>query len=890
MKTTPPKLLRSLLYKCCNTALWESIEGDLTELFFLDLKKKGKRKAQINYFLNALAFLRYHRLRKRQNSKTLNHMGLIKNYLKVSYRDLKRNKTFTGINLFGLVAGMTVSLLMFQYVLFETSFDDFNKDTERIYRVINDRYQNGELVQHGAITYPTIGPTMKADFPEIESYTRMTFSGSNFINYENETFRTGDYLIADEHFLTFFDYELLKGQKEECLDAAFKMVLTKQFAEKLIKKGENVTDLIGRPIHFNYEKPFMITGILENPPANSHLQFSFITSYKSFIAIAGEEVDNSWEWSDFYHYIKLKEGVKKESLDGKLADFGKRYFKEGEVSGGDEKFFLQSLKEIHLDDSMEYEIGVVTNGNTVWLMLYIAIFIVVIAWINYINLNTSRAIQRAKEVGIRKSVGALKGQIIRQSFTETLLMNLIALITSIGLVILLQPAFNNLTGLELSMSIVLFSSIWGIPFPLLLFATLLVSLAFVALYPALLVTRFSTQDVLKGSFKLKGEIAWLRKGMVVFQFSLAVILITATIAIARQIEFMVNQDLGVDVDNTMVVYGPVMTNWDSTFINKIDLFKKSLSSLSGIEGATISNRVPGSLMGRIFQVTSKADPEAQNLTSNFINVDHDFSELYDLEFITGRDFGFTDHDLDGSKVKNIVINESAVPLLKFDSPENAIGQSINFWNKDWTIIGVIKDFHQQSLHKKIEPIFLIPYYDTGNNFSIKFSSQVTPALVEAVEKRYDQHFPGNYFDYYFLTDEIKSLYDNDVRVSRVSNVFAALSIIIAVLGLYGLVMITLVRKTKEIGIRKVLGANLGQLLRLMSKEFLLLVFIAVLIGAPMSYLILMEWKAGFAYSIHIGFGLIFISSFLLILISTITIGFQTKKITKNNPVESLRWE
>ncbi len=817
-------------------------------------------------------------------------MALIKNYLRVSFRDLKRNKTFTAINLFGLVAGMTVSLFMLQYVLFETSFDDFNADADRIYRVINDRYQSGESIQLGPITYPTIGPTMKKDFPEIEAYTRMTYSGDNFISFEDKLFRTGNYLIADEHFPSFFSYEFLKGDRQECLDAAFKMVLTRKFAERLIKKGQDVTDLIGKSLYFNDPRPFIITAIMENPPNNSHLQFDLITSYKSFVAIAGEGADNSWRWSDFYHYVKLKKEVDPAILNAKLDDFGKRYFKEGEVSGNVEKFFLQPLKEIHLDDSMEYEIGVVTNGVTVWLMLCIAIFIVCIAWINYINLNTSRAIQRAKEVGIRKSVGALKSQIIRQSFTETLLLNLIAFILSIGMVLLLQPAFSQLTGLELSMSIILYSSIWGIPFPLLLIVALWVALALVALYPALLVTQFSTQDVLKGSFQLKGEITWLRKGMVVFQFSLAVILITGTIAIARQIEFMVNQDLGVDVDNTMVVYGPVRTNWDSTFINRIDLFKKDLSSLSGVEIATISNRVPGSNMGRIFRITSEADPEAKNLTSNFINVDHEFSELYNVEFITGRDFEFADHHIEGAMVKNVIVNESAISLLKFSSPEDAIGKSVNFYNKDWTIIGVMKDFHQKSLHQKIEPIFLLPYYDTGNNFSIKLTSQVTPALVEAVEKRYNQYFPGNYFDYYFLEDEIKALYNNDVRVSRVSNVFAILSIIIAVLGLYGLVMITMIRKAKEIGIRKVLGANLSQLLTMLSKEFLTLVIIAVLVSAPISYLALMEWKAGYAYSTNIGFGLILLSSFMLILISVLTIGFQTKKITSNNPVESLRYE
>ncbi|MEO1255260.1 MAG: ABC transporter permease, partial [Bacteroidota bacterium] len=345
MKATPPKFFTKLLSKCCKKSLWESIEGDLTELFILDLKKKGKSRARFNYYLNALAFLRYHRLRKRQNPKTLNHMALIKNYLKVSFRDLKRNKTFTTINLFGLVAGMTVSLLVFQYVLFETSFDNFNKDLDRTYRVINDRYQNGELVQHGAITYPTIGPTMMKDFPEIETYTRLTYSGSNFISYENEVYRADNYLIADKNFLNVFSYKLVKGERKECLDAAFKMVITRSFAEKLKKQGEDVTSLIGKPIYFNYPTPFMITGIIENPPNNSHLQFDFITSYQSFIAIVGEGADTSWEWSDFYHYIKLKEATNYENLNAKLVDFGKRYFKEGEVSGGDsggdEKFYLQ---------------------------------------------------------------------------------------------------------------------------------------------------------------------------------------------------------------------------------------------------------------------------------------------------------------------------------------------------------------------------------------------------------------------------------------------------------------------------------------------------------------------------------------------------------------------
>lgn len=887
MRVSPPKILTKALAKYCNRHLWESIEGDLFELFQSDLEKMGARKAKVNYLLNALAFLRFYRLRN-GNSKTENNMALIRNYVKVSFRDLKRNKTFTGINLFGLVAGMTVSILMLQYVIFETSFDTFHQDYDRTYRVVNDRFQNGELVQHGTITYPTIGPTLVKDFPEVESYTRMTYNTRNYVEYENELHLTNNFLIADEHFPSFFTFDMIKGQKETCLDAAFKVVLTESFAKKMMNSGEEVTDLIGESVTI-YGDPFKITGILADPPTNSHLQFEMLISYKTFIAMAGEGADNSWEWSDFYHYIKLKEGVEVASLDEKLADFGIRYFKQGEVSGGEETFILQPLSEAHFDPSMEYEIGDVTNGETVWLMFAIAIFIIIIAWINYINLNTSRAIQRAKEVGIRKSVGAQKGQIIRQFFTETILINSLALFISVLLVVLLQSSFNQLTGLDLSMLVLWNSSLAGIPFPILFFGALFLLLSLVALYPALLVMRFSTQDILKGSFKLKGEITWLRKGMVVFQFAIAVILITAAIAIGRQIDFMVNQDLGMNIENTMVVYGASMSEWDSTFINKIDRFKSDVKTLSGVEMATASGRVLGSRMGRIFQIQSSSKPEDPNLTSNFFTTDHDFFDLFEVEILAGRKFTFNDHNLDGALVKNIAINRSAAKLLNYE-PEDAVGRTVTFWDKDWTIIGVVEDFHQMSLHEKIEPIFLLPYYNTDNSFSIKMSSTPTEALISSIENKFETHFPGNYFDYFFLKDHVKQLYNDDIRVGKISKVFTVLAIIIAILGLYGLVMMTLVRKTKEIGMRKVLGASLSQLLVLLSKEFMVLVVIAVFIGGPLSYFALQKWQAGFAYSTEIGVGLIAISSFLLVLISVLTLVFQTKKISTNNPIESLRCE
>lgn len=890
MNSASPNIINRLLSKFCHPDLWESIEGDLSELFLIDIKRKGKRKAQINYLLNALAFLRYHRLRKNKNSKTQTNMSLIKNYLKVSVRDLKRNKVFTAINLTGLITGMTASLLILQYVLFETSFDNYHEDADRIYRVINDRYQNGELIQHGQITYSAIGLTMEADFPEVEASTRMLPNGRSYITYNDEQYLSNNLLIADEHFPTFFSIDFIAGQREQSLDATRKIVLTRVLAERLVGPEGDLASLIEQSLYLDDENPYKITGIVENPPLNSHLQYDAVSSYKTFVADVGERGDSSWDWSDFYHYVKLKQGVNVSSMDDKLTDFGVRYFKEGEVSGSDEKFFLQPLKEAHLDNSMEYEIGDVTNGRVVWMMLSIAIFIVLIAWINYINLNTSRAIQRAKEVGIRKSVGAQKGQIIWQFFTETLLLNFFSLLISIGAVSLLQSTFNTLTALDLSLMTLVTAQIWGMPFPILFFSFLLLALILVALYPALLVTRFSTQDILKGSFRLKGEIVWLKKGMVVFQFSVAVILITAAIAIGKQVDFMINEDLGIDYDNTMVIYGPGQSEFDSTFIGRIDRFKNEVKTLSGVEMATASNRVLGTRMGRVFSIKSSSNPEAKNLTANFIQADHDFAEVYNISILAGRDFNSTDHHLQGARVKNIMVNQSALDLLKFSSSQEAVGKSVNFWNKDWTIIGVVNDFHQLSLHEKISPMFLIPYLSTYHNFSLKLSTAPTESLIATIEKKYQSLFPGNFFDYYYLEDQVAQLYNDDIRVGKISKVFTILSILIAVLGLYGLVMMTLLRKTREIGMRKVLGANLGELLLSISKEFILLVLIAIAVGAPLSYFAVLEWKAGFAYSADMGFGLILGASSILLLISILTIVFQTKRISRNNPVESLRCE
>lgn len=878
-----------MLQKCCHPQLYEAISGDLQELYDLDLEAYGQRKADRRYWINSMLFLRYHRLRKRQTSKTHNNMSLIKNYVKVSWRDLLRHKTYTSINLVGLVSAMTVSLMILQYVVYETGFDRFHADHDRIFRVVNDRYQEGKLVQHGTITYPTIGPTLAKDFPEIESFTRITYNTRAYIGYNNDLHLTEQFLIADEHFLPFFSFELLHGDAETALEAPFQAVLTESFARRLLKPGDDPGQILGQSIDV-YGAPAEVTGILRDVPSQSHLQFDMLISYKTFIAMAGEEADNSWLWSDFYHYVKLNEGSSTETLAPKLVEFGKRYFKDGEVSGGEEKFFLQPLTEAHMDITMEYEIGIVVDGQVAWTMLVIAGFILLIAWINYINLTTSRALQRAKEVGIRKSVGAGRAHVIFQYLVETLMVNGIALFTSIGLVWLLQPFLNQLTALNLSLGTLWSGELFGIPFALLFVFAFVLSLLLLSLYPAMLLAGFKAKDVIHGRYKLEGEAVWLRKALVLFQFITAIALINGALAISEQVDFMLNKELGLDIENTLVVYGPSMTQWDSTYISKVDQFKGELQGLTGVKAVSTSGRVVGDRMGRIFQVKSNSNPGAKNLALNLVRVDHDFEELYDLQVLEGRGFEPTDHNNDPYLVDNVVINETAVAYLGFGSLTQAVGASINFYDRDWTIIGVVNDFHQLTLHEKIAPIALLPYYGTEHSYSIKLENEPTEAVLSNIQQLYDDAFPGNYFDYFFLEDKYLRHYRPEMRLSYVSNIFTILSIIMVILGLYGLTTMTLEKKVKEIGIRKVLGARVVQLLFHLARDFAVLMLIALALGVPLSLYVIGLWKADFAYTAQLGIGSVAMACLLVIVFTGIPIALQGRRVASNNPVNALRNE
>ncbi|NQZ78304.1 MAG: ABC transporter permease, partial [Ekhidna sp.] len=665
-EVNPPKLGIFLIKSFFDEFLQEAIEGDLYELFIEDYEQKGRSFARRRYLFNVFMCLRHYRLR---NSNKSNQMGLFSNYLKIAFRDLKRHKLFTAINLFGLIAGFTVSLFMLEYVLHELSFDRFHSKGEQIYRVVHKRYRNGELIQHSNITMPPIGRMMKNDFPEVLESTRM-FPDWAHIEVGDRVLRAEHVLAVDEHFLSILDFEVLYGDKsKENLNDAYEVVLTESFAKRLVSKGETLESLINKTFKLNGDWLSKVTAIVKDPPTNSQLKFDLLVSFASYIDQWGEEADNSMTWSDYYHYLLVDEQADIEALNQKVAAFGGRYYAEEIASGLNEEFYLQPFLGSHLGPYYEYDIAEVVDGKVVWMMLGIAILLVFVAWVNFINLSTSRVLQKAKEVGVRKSLGATRRQIVTQVSIESLVLNVGSLILSFLLCFILQPYFNKYLGLSLSINDLVYAQVWGLPF-LALFLTGFVLLALVlSFYPGAIIAAFRLQDVVKGTYKARGEVKGFNHALVVFQYCVSLLLIVGAIVVGRQVSFMMDKDLGVDIDQTMSIYGPDLTRWDSTFIPRTERLKNEISAFSGVTQVTATNRSTGRNMGVIAGIRSSVDAEKFKITCNTINIHHDFSETMGLEILAGRDFDRTDHHNHWRDVNNIMINESALDLFGFESAE-----------------------------------------------------------------------------------------------------------------------------------------------------------------------------------------------------------------------------
>jgi putative ABC transport system permease protein len=819
---------------------------------------------------------------------------MFKNYLKIAVRNLIRNKVYSVINIGGLVIGITTCLLLLQYVNFKLSYDQFNQNVDDIYRVVNDRYQEGKLIQHGTITYSGISPAMQRDFPEVVNHTRVEPLGEVIMAHEDKKIRTQNSFAVESTFLQMFNYPLWAGNPKTALQEPHTIILSESLARKLFEvKDKDFASLLGIPVNLQSDPiPYKITGICKDVPENSHLKFDFISSYITLYT--GE---NSWRdaeynftSSDFWHYVQLKSEADYKALETKFPTFSDRYFQGNKVSGSDEVFYLQPLAKAHLYSDFEYEIGNIGSATVVWGLLVIAFFIINIAWVNYINLATAKSVERAKEVGVRKVMGGVKKQLVSQFFMESVLVNGVAIVFAFILVYLLQPAFNNLLQTNLSLSYLFAKGLYGYSILIGLLLVVIIGIFLSGLYPAFVLSSFSPITVLKGRFSTSVKGVFLRKILVVAQFSITIALIAGSIVVLQQMKFMHEEELGFNMEQMLLVRPPSLTTWDSTFIDRMNDFKESIKQVAHVKGATTSWNVPGGETGRSFNVRQADSATSTKFTMRHNSIDFDFINLYGIKLLSGRNFIPIDHGSDGEKLHNILLNKSAAKLLGFATPESAIGKSIMRGQKKWDVIGVIDDFHQKSLRYPLEPMLFMPFYSTNSTISVKINPAEVAKTIEAIKQKYEVFFPSDLFDYAFLDEHFNQQYQNEQLLENTFGIFSGIAVFVACLGLFGLAMFSAAQRTKEIGIRKVLGASMLQITTLLSKDFLKLVMLAFVIASPIAYYFMDKWLADFAYRISISWWVFGLSGISALLIALLTVSWQSIKAALMNPVKSLRSE
>ncbi|MCW3109881.1 MAG: hypothetical protein JWQ09_4387, partial [Segetibacter sp.] len=805
---------------------------------------------------------------------------MLKNYFKTAVRNLMKNKIFSLINIAGLSIGMAACLLILQYVSFQLSFDEFNKNANDLYRVTNDRYQNGKLIQHGTITYSAIGKAMEDDFPEVINHTRVRPAGPDIIINKDKKIGEQQGLAVDNSFLEMFSYPLIAGNKSNALSKPNTIVISETLARKMFDiRDNNYEQVIGKTLVRNNDAPYNITGVCKNAPENSHLNFSYLISYITLYSgqYPWKQADYDFTDSDFWHYVQLKHGTDYKILQAKFAGFSQRHFQGNKISGSEERFYLQPLSEAHLYSDFEYEIGNTSSATVVWSLLIIASLIIMIAWVNYINLATAKSAERAREVGVRKVSGATKSQLVKQFLTESLMINLVALLIALLFVGLLQSSFNDLVQHHLSLSYLFENGLNGFNISLLLISLMITGIFLSGFYPAFVLSSFKPILVLKGKYTTSAKGISLRRALVVGQFAVTVTLIIGSFVVYSQMKYISRQNLGLDISQVLIVKPPQLTNWDSTFISKENTLQAELKQIPDVLGVANSWNVAGDEAGRDFDLSRTGAGGDAHYTTRKTGISPEFINVYDIKLLAGRNFVNTDYNPDREKIHNIIINENIVNLLGFSSPKDAIAKTIHVEGKKWDVIGVTADFHQKSLRYPLEPMILFPLYSTYSPLSVNVDAKNISQTIAAIKAKYDAFFPGNLFDYFFLNDRFNSLYANDQLFGKVFAIFSGFAIFIACLGLLGLSLFATMQRTKEIGVRKVLGASVSNIVILLSKDFIKLVVVAFVIASPVAWFIMHNWLQSFAYRINISAWIFVVAGLLSVFIALTTISFEAIK-------------
>jgi putative ABC transport system permease protein len=808
---------------------------------------------------------------------------MFRNYFKIAFRNLMKYSFISFINLFGLTVGLTCCFLILAYILNELSFDKYNRNANNIYRVtrlFRNPQTRATTLNLGTIA-PPFAPLLKHDFQDIRQITRLIDFSPVPMRYEEKKFNEQGVFFVDEHFFDVFDVDVLQGNPAKALHDPYSVMLSEEMAKKYFGNEDPMNKVIKANNQFNLK----VTGIYKALPANSHFHPAIMISFNTLkdSAVYGEEnLRTNWGNNSFFTYILVPDHFDPRKMEAQFPAFLDRYMHEddGKFKTSDGTALnLQKLTDIHLRSHLDYEAEENGDIKRVYIFSAIALFILLIACINYMNLSTARSALRAREIGIRKTIGAQRKEIITQFLSESIIVSWMAMILALGLTWLILPWLNKITGQPLSISILLRPKI------LLAFGLAPFIVGFLSgIYPALFLSSFQPVKVLKGLFKAGGANISFRKVLVTAQFAISIVLIISTAVVFRQLRFMQEESLGFDREHIVTL------SYNGGLDDKFDAYRNEMLANSNIRNVSRSSRIPtGRLLDEMGTKINRGDSLAPaNADIKFVWVDRDFISTYGIKVLAGR--GFSREF--GADTSAFLVNEAAVKVLGLKSNEDAIGKDIEYGGRKGKLVGVFNDFHFESMHQKIAPMIL--FVPTNPNsygrVSIKIAGNSIPAALATMEATWQKFLPDIPYEYNFLDENFEKLYRSEEKQSVIFTVFSCIAIFIACLGLFGLSAFAITQRIKEIGIRKVLGASTGNIVSLLSRDFMKLVAISALIAFPIAWYAMHNWLQDFAYRINLSWWIFIVAGAVAALVALFTISFQAIRAALANPVKSLRTE
>jgi len=801
---------------------------------------------------------------------------MIKNYLKIAYRNIRKHLGYSLINVTGLAIGMACCILILLFVFDELSYDKFNENHDRIYRVTRKWFNaDGVVNLHLGHVAPPVAPLLKNDFPEIVNAVRLIGVEGLLVGTEAAFYEEPRFFFAEEDVFDVFTLDMIAGDPATALKDPFCVVITDEIAERYFGSQ----DPVGKSITIQaagQKADMKVTGVLKPIPHNSHFHADFLGSFKTYEAVVGDEELQRWASNNYATYLLMQEGYDIDRLKSQLDPFIDRHMSQGMSERT--KLELQRLTDIHLYSHLDSEIEANSDITYVYVFSIIALFILLIACVNFMNLATARSAGRAKEVGLRKVIGAQRPQLVRQFLSESIMTAIISLLIAIGIVLLVLPPFSQFLGRDLSLNLST-----NVPLFLFLFLIAIFVGLVAGIYPAVFLSAFKPIRVLKGRLEAGKKGFSFRTVLVVFQFAISIVLIICVSVVSSQLDYMRTRNLGFDEEHVVVLPGSPAIH------ERLESFKTRLLQNPNILSISAASRVPS---GRLLdssgaRVLSGETSQPISFRIAMVMVDYDYIPTFRMEMAAGRNFS---REMGTDPEQAFILNETAVKRIGWESAEEAIGKGFAYGRRNGQIIGVVEDFHFESLHQEISPIVMFMAASIHNQISVRIGPANIPQTMAVLKDIWAEMRPNYPFSYYFIDENFDQLYKSEEKLGKIFSTFAFLSVLIACLGLFGLASYSAERRTKEIGIRKVLGASAAGITFLLSKEFTKWVLLANVVAWPTAYVIMSRWLQNFAYRSGIDIGTFILAGGVALAIAFLTVAYQAVKASIADPISALKYE